>query len=93
MLAVDLATAGWRKSSYSTSSGQNGDCVEVAFVDASWRKSSYSTGDGHNGDCVEVAFAGLAVAVRDSKHPDNAALVIPAPAWQDFLAGVMHPEP
>ena len=29
---MDLADACWRTSSYSTGSGQNGDCVEVAFV-------------------------------------------------------------
>ncbi|GAA4626259.1 hypothetical protein GCM10023196_033750 [Actinoallomurus vinaceus] len=37
----------WRKSS--RSSGQGGDCVEVA----PWRKSSRSSGQG--GNCVEVA--------------------------------------
>ncbi|WP_329379942.1 DUF397 domain-containing protein [Streptomyces sp. NBC_01716] len=52
-----------------------------------WRKSSYSNGEG--GDCVEVAD-GIpdAVPVRDSKTPQAAALVFPAPAWTAFIAGV-----
>jgi hypothetical protein len=29
---VDLTDACWRTSTYSTGSGQNGDCVEVAFT-------------------------------------------------------------
>jgi hypothetical protein len=29
---VDLTAAQWRKSSYSTGEGQNGDCVEVALA-------------------------------------------------------------
>lgn len=38
----------WFKSSYS--SGEGGDCLEVAYI---WRKSSYSDGEG--GQCLEVA--------------------------------------
>ena len=38
---MDLTGAVWRKSSYS--SGNGGDCVEVAVV---WRKSSYSSANG-----------------------------------------------
>ncbi|MFI0155603.1 DUF397 domain-containing protein [Streptomyces lydicus] len=54
---------------------------------ARWRKSSYSNGDG--ADCVEVSddFPGL-VPVRDSKTPEGAALFIPAPAWNTFIAAV-----
>jgi hypothetical protein len=79
-IPVDLA---WRKSSYS-GNGNNGDCVEVAFIGAEWRKSSRS-GNGGNGNCVEVAFAGLAVAVRDSKNPTAGALTLPQSAWTAFL--------
>jgi hypothetical protein len=39
---------------------------------ARWRKSSHSTDTG--GDCVEVAGLPGAIAVRDSKNPDGAAL-------------------
>ncbi|GAA4616855.1 hypothetical protein GCM10023195_75050 [Actinoallomurus liliacearum] len=45
----------WRKSS--RSSGQGGQCVEVA----QWRKSTRSSGQG--GDCVEVARLSAAGAV------------------------------
>jgi hypothetical protein len=50
---------------------------------AEWRKSSYS---GQDGNCVEVAcnLPGL-VAVRDSKEPDGAKLVVSRKAWRAFL--------
>ncbi|WP_431780616.1 DUF397 domain-containing protein [Streptomyces chumphonensis] len=84
----DLRSATWCKSSYSDNTG--GDCVEVArdFPGAArWRKSSYS--DKSYGECVEVAdgCAGV-VPVRDSKRPDDAALVFPAAAWSAFVADV-----
>jgi len=75
---VDLQ---WRKSSYSSGEGENGNCIEVAL----WQKSSYSSGDGENGNCVEVAVATTSVAVRDSKAPTSGTLVIPASAWPAFL--------
>jgi hypothetical protein len=53
---------------------------------AEWRKSSYSSQDGN---CVEVArnLPGL-VAVRDSKEPGRARLVVPREAWQVFIRTV-----
>ena len=53
---------------------------------AEWRKSSYS---GQSGNCVEVAARspGL-VAVRDSKQPDGARLVLPREAWRVFIRNV-----
>jgi hypothetical protein len=50
---------------------------------AEWRKSSHS---GQDGNCVEVArnLPGL-VAVRDSKEPDGAKLVISREAWRVFI--------
>ena len=50
---------------------------------AEWRKSSYS---GQSGNCVEVAsnLPGL-VAVRDSKAPAGAKLMVPSEAWRAFL--------
>jgi hypothetical protein len=43
---------------------------------ATWRKSSFSgSGASGSGDCVEVAtLADGTIGVRDSKHPDAAAL-------------------
>ncbi|MGW7067491.1 DUF397 domain-containing protein [Streptomyces sp. NPDC054855] len=88
MREYDLSNARWHKSSYSN--GEGGSCVEVAydFIGAArWRKSSYSNGEG--GNCVEVAdgVPGV-VPVRDSKAPQGPALLISAPAWQGFVAGL-----
>ena len=54
---------------------------------AQWRKSSYSGGSG--GNCVEVAtnLPGL-VAIRDSKHPNGPALVLPPATWQAFTTAL-----
>ena len=57
----------WRKSSQS--SGQGGNCVELACLGTVWRKSSRSS--GQNGACVELTHAG---AVRDSKNPAGPTL-------------------
>ena len=83
MSTVDLANVAWRKSSRS-GQGDNGNCVEVGFVNT-WRKSSFS-GQGGNGSCVEVGFAGEGVAVRDSKSPTAGAIVVPAAGWRGFLS-------
>jgi hypothetical protein len=94
---MDLTGAAWRKSSYS--SGNGGNCVEVAVV---WRKSSYSSGNGgacvevtpwrksshsspNGGNCVEVAPAEELVAVRDSKDPTGPALTFTPATWQNFV--------
>ena len=54
---------------------------------AAWRKSSYSGGNG--GNCVEVArnLPGV-VAVRDSKNPDGAPLVVSPDQWASFIASL-----
>jgi Domain of unknown function (DUF397) len=50
-----------------------------------WRKSSFSA---HNGNCVEIApFAGR-VAVRDSKNPEGAPVILSSPAWTAFVATI-----
>ena len=53
---------------------------------AEWRKSSHS---GQSGNCVEVArnLPGL-VAVRDSKTPDGAKLVVSQETWRAFIRSV-----
>ncbi|MEI5101278.1 DUF397 domain-containing protein [Streptomyces sp. PmtG] len=70
----------WFKSSYS--SGEGGQCVEVALA---WRKSSHSSGAG--GECVEIAACPTAVHIRDSKHtPDTGpTLAVGSTAWVAFL--------
>ncbi len=56
---------------------------------AVWRKSSRSGGNG--GQCVEVAQNLPAiVAVRDSKDPAGAPLVVTRAAWAAFLGTVKH---
>ncbi|AOT59541.1 MULTISPECIES: DUF397 domain-containing protein [Streptomyces] len=69
----------WFKSSYS--SGQGGECVEVAFT-----KSSYSSDQG--GECVEVAACAHAVRVRDSKDTARPGLAVAPEAWSAFVRAV-----
>jgi hypothetical protein len=58
---------------------------------AVWRKSSYSSGNG--GQCVEVARnLPNVVAVRDSKNPEETALVFTPQEWRAFLDGVRADE-
>ena len=53
---------------------------------AEWRKSSYSS---QSGNCVEVARnLPRFVAVRDSKEPEGARLVVSMSAWQVFMTKV-----
>ncbi|GLW13967.1 toxin [Streptomyces sp. NBRC 13847] len=88
MSRYDLATAQWRKSSYS--SGQPDNCLEVAHDfpgAATWRKSSYS--DQNGGSCLEVSDAHPGVVpVRDSKTPQGPALIFPADGWTTFVDAV-----
>ena len=60
--------------------------TEIDLSRAEWRKSSYSS---QSGNCVEVArnLPGL-VAVRDSKEPDWARLVVSQENWRVFLKGL-----
>lgn len=53
---------------------------------ATWKKSRRS---GANGNCVEVALnlPGI-VAVRHSKHPEEATIVYTDAEWLAFLGGV-----
>ena len=59
--------------------------AEIDLSCAEWRKSSYSS---QSGNCVEVAhnLPGL-VAVRDSKEPDGAKLVVSQETWGAFIRG------
>jgi Domain of unknown function (DUF397) len=54
-----------------------------------WRKSSRS-GDTSSGTCVEVASISAHVAVRDSKNPNKANLVILSNQWHNFIRGAKH---
>ncbi|MBL1105487.1 DUF397 domain-containing protein [Streptomyces sp. 5-8] len=70
----------WFKSSHS--SGEGGQCLELAYT---WRKSSHSDGEG--GDCVEVAPHPAAIHIRDSKRPAAPHLTVGPAAWSAFLLG------
>ena len=60
--------------------------TEIDLSRAEWRKSSHSSQDGN---CVEVArnLPGL-VAVRDSKAPGEAKLVVSQETWRLFIRAV-----
>ena len=60
--------------------------TKIDLSRAEWRKSSYS---GQSGNCVEVArnLPGL-VAVRDSKEPGGATLVVSQELWLAFIRGL-----
>jgi hypothetical protein len=60
--------------------------TEIDLSRTEWHKSSYS---GQSGNCVEVARnLPELVAVRDSKEPDGAKLVVSQETWRVFLRGV-----
>lgn len=60
--------------------------TEVNLSCAEWQKSSHSS---QSGNCVEVArnLPGL-VAVRDSKEPAGARLVVSRETWRGFIGSV-----
>lgn len=59
---------------------------EINLSCAEWLKSSYS---GQDGNCVEVARSlPELVAVRDSKEPDGAKLVVSRETWRTFVRRV-----
>jgi hypothetical protein len=55
---------------------------------AGWRKSSYSGGNEGGSNCVEVAGSDGLVGVRDSKNPQDGALVFGAAQWRAFIGGL-----
>lgn len=68
-----MDTMAWRKAS--RSNDQGGACVEVSVVSPSgWRKAG--RGNEHGGACLELAGLAGGIAVRDSKDPDGAKLVL-----------------
>ena len=60
--------------------------TEIDLSRAEWHKSSYSS---QSGNCVEAAsnLPGL-VAIRDTKQPDGAQLVVSQETWRVFIRSV-----
>jgi hypothetical protein len=60
--------------------------TEIDLSRAEWHKSSYSS---QSGNCVEVTRnLPELVAVRDSKEPDGAKLVVSQETWRVFMRSV-----
>ena len=60
--------------------------TEIDLSRAEWRKSSYSS---QSGNCVEVARnLPELVAVRDSKEPGGAKLMVSPETWRAFIRNV-----
>ena len=64
--------------------------LQVDLSGAQWRKSTRSGPWTDN--CVEVAFVDGAIAVRDSKNPEQRALIFTAGEWDAFVGGAKDGE-
>ncbi len=53
---------------------------------AAWRKSSRSSGGGSN--CVEIAQLSGHIAIRDSKNPEDAALIVTSAVFRELTGGI-----
>lgn len=67
--------------------GNRTDLPELNTV--TWRKSSRSADQGN---CVELAGLSGRVAVRDSKNPDQAAILVPRNRWSTFARTIRKGE-
>jgi hypothetical protein len=59
------------------------DAPETAGAGMNWRKALRSQGNG--GACVEVAKIRGGVAIRDSKNPDEALIVVGREQWRRLV--------
>ena len=64
--------------------------IDDAPARAGWRKSSFSGGGGESGaGCVEVAVLGDdRIAVRNSNHPENGAVLFTRAEMDAWIKGV-----
>jgi hypothetical protein len=53
---------------------------------ATWRKSSRSSGGGSN--CIEIAQISGRIAIRDSKNPEGAALLVTSAVFRELTDGI-----
>lgn len=65
MATVELATARWRRSSYSGGAGNGGNCVEVALLDTTVALRDSKTPQSGVLDLTPRAWTHLRAAVRD----------------------------
>lgn len=78
-------TPGWRKSSYSASSG-GANCVEIGAIP--WRKSSHSVSSG-GANCVEAGSLPGQVLIRDTKDDGHGPVLrVSAPIWRAFTTSI-----
>ena len=63
-----------------TSAMNPGPSADLLAV--TWRKSTRSTGGGSN--CVEVACLPSRIAIRDSKNPEGAALIVSPAVFREL---------
>jgi hypothetical protein len=61
------------------------DLPTQPLAGAVWHKSSHSNGEGNV--CVEVAFLTERAALRDSKNPGMALVIVPG-AWRRFRRAI-----
>ncbi len=62
--------------------------TQVDLSRAVWRKSSRSGLNGGTDQCVEVAALGDRAAVRDSKQPNGAVLLLTSTELAAWISGV-----
>jgi Domain of unknown function (DUF397) len=53
---------------------------------AAWRKSSRSSGGGSN--CIEIARLSGRIAIRDSKDPEGAALIVTSAGFRELTDSI-----
>ncbi|MEV7866044.1 DUF397 domain-containing protein [Streptomyces sp. NPDC088124] len=58
---------------------------DLDLTETQWCKSSYSGGANN---CVELAVLGGRIAIRDSKYPDRAPLVVERADARAFIDGI-----
>jgi membrane protein involved in colicin uptake len=63
--------------------------MTLIISSAEWRKSSHSGGQG--GECVELAAMVDSVAIRDSKDPDGARLLVNRRDFKRFAKALKNP--
>lgn len=86
-----MQATSWRKSSRSSDSGADQNCVEARVA---WRKSSRSSNSGADQNCVEARAIEGRFQVRDSKlGEDSPVFDLPAAEFSGLLVAARDPRP